>query len=177
MPEQTNEEIDLEAEFDAAMEKVEAETENPDMKTSAREAAALEERLAAERVAQARANGEEAAAMKEPEPDPEPLITMAAKGREYLLEQMRLHQNKPKKEYVPPPMTDKMRANIEEEMEAGRRTQQRHQEQWDNRPQPKPDPREGGPSTPVHRPGNVVPDPKLPAGPFAAGTKVFSPDA
>lgn len=144
---------------------------------SAREAADLDERLSAERIAQARNESEAAGAAAEAtEPT---LIGAAAKGRDHLLNRLREHSAKEaeKAAYSPPPMTDRMRERLEEEQAAGRRATERHQAQLDYKPVPKPDPREGQPGRPVHRPNDVVPDPTVlaPSG-FAAGTKRFSPN-
>lgn len=144
---------------------------------AAREAAALEERLSAERIAQA--NSESEAAGKQAESIEPTLIGAAAKGRENLLNKLREHSaaQAAKEAYTPPPMTDNMRSRIEEEQAAGRRAVARHQAQLDNRPVPKPDPREGGPGRPVHRPNDVVPDPtQVNTTGFAAGTKRYSPN-
>lgn len=145
--------------------------------SSAREAAALEERLNAERIAQARNESDIAGE----EMERATLIGTAAKGRDALLDKLRDHANKPKEVYSPPAMTDRQRTRLEEEMAAGRRAQEKAQAQQAHRPVPPHDPREPGPSTPIHRPGNLVPDPILmtngstPA--FVAGTKVFSAKA
>jgi hypothetical protein len=167
---------DLDAEIDKAMENVDVQAvaEN---QTSSREAAALEERLNAERIAQARNESDEAGE----EMERTTLIGAAAKGRESLLAKLRDHSQKPKEVYIPPPMTERQLSRREEEMEAGRRAVAKQQAQITHRPVPPHDSREGGPSTPIHRPGNLVPDPGLmtngssPA--FVAGTKVFSPKA
>lgn len=144
---------------------------------AAREAADLEERLSSERIAQAR--NESDAVGAEVEKQATTIIGAAAKGRENLLNKLREHSAAvaAKAVYVPPPMTENMRSRIDEELEAGRRAQAKHQAQWDSRPIAKPDPREGGPGRPVHRPGDVVPDPTLgnTTG-FVAGTKKFSPN-
>lgn len=162
---------DLDAAIDMAMDNVQAGAEN---ETSAREAAALEERLNAERIAQARNESDEAGE----EMERATVIGAAAQGREYLLQKLRAHADKPKEVYVPPPMTERQRTRLEEEMEAGRRAGAKQQAQAAHRPVPPHDPREPGPSTPVHRPGNIVPDPTLAnTTGFAAGTKVYSPKA
>lgn len=111
--------------------------------------------------------------------EPVSLLNVAAKGRDALAEQFREHARKTaenKKAYVPPPMTERQLSNREEEMAAGRKAVERAQAQKDSRPMPKADVKEGF-TTPVYRPGDVVPDPKMlaPSG-FAAGTKQFNPD-
>lgn len=103
------------------------------------------------------------------EAEEEPLVSVAARGREYLMQKMREHAEKPKPVYVPPPITEKMQANINAEMEAGRRAVAKHAEQQALRPVPVKDKSEGT-STPVFRPGSSVPDPK-------GGNGTFSPSA
>jgi hypothetical protein len=153
-------------------ENIQAFAEN---ETATREAADLEERLSAQRVAQARNESE--AAGKEMERNENVLGSLAAQGRDRLLAKLREHASKPKPAYVPPPMTDRQRERLEEEMNAGAKAVARAQAQQVARPIPPRDPREPGPSTPVHRPDNVVPDPILrDTTGFAAGTKVYSPD-
>lgn len=162
---------DLDAAIDIAMEDVQAQAES---ETSNREAAELEERLNAERIAQAR--NESDAAGEEMERST--LIGAAAKGRDTLLAKLREHSQKPKEVYTPPPMTERQLSRREEEMEAGRKAVEKHQAQIAHRPIPPHDKREGGPSVPLHRPGNLVPDPTVAnTSGFAAGTKVFSPKA
>jgi hypothetical protein len=116
------------------------------------------------------------------EPQPVSVIGLAAQGREALLEGLRQHaaHSKPK-EYVPPPRTARQMSQLEEELEAGRRSQEKAQAQLDARPIPPRDPKEGF-TTPVFRPNDVVPDPTVPAtigrdGMSAAGTRKYGPDA
>lgn len=172
---------DAKAPEDAApAEPSQAENE---AQTSNREAAALEERLTAERVAQARMMNEQAEASVEVKPaaQEETMMSLAAKGREALLHRMRQHEeltrNKPA--YVPPPLTERQRSKLEEEMEAGRRAVQRHADQLAHRPPRVADPVKEGFSTPVHRPGLAVPDPKKPdVGMNQTNNKgVYSPNA
>jgi hypothetical protein len=160
-PPETNEQTD----------NIQAQAEN---ETSAREAADLEERLTAERIAQAR---NESDAIGE-EMERTTVLGVAAQGREALLDKLREHATKPKEVYTPPAMTDRQKTRLEEEMAAGRAAQAKAQAQLAHRPVPPVDPREGTAGRPVHRPGNVVPDPILMAAgstpAFVAGTKVFS---
>lgn len=155
------------------------QTDNAQAEASDRETAALEEMLAAQQLAERRTESDAVAAELDKE-DSTTLIGAAAKGREYLLQQMRKHsatEAANKKAYVPPPLTDRQSERTRMEMEAGRRAQAKHQAQFDSRPGATRDPREGGPATPVHRPNDVVPDPTLTnTSGFAAGTKKFSPD-
>jgi hypothetical protein len=58
----------------------------------------------------------------------------------------------PKPEYTPPPPTPRQQAQINAEMEAGRRASERAAAQQANRPLPVKDPTEGSTSS-VHRPG------------------------
>lgn len=147
--------------------------------TANREAAALEEQLAAERIAQARAMNEAAAEAK-PAPAPEETMgSLASKGRDALLERLRAREaEKNVPSYVPPPRTERQLSQLELEMEAGRRAVAKHQAQLAARPNPPANHVKEGFSTPVYRPGDVVPDPKVPPSPegFAAGTKPYSAD-
>lgn len=152
---------------------VAAALSNPQLESGMREAADLEEKIAAQKISEARANGEDASPVESSQ-----LAAVAAKGRDHLLERMRDHARKTaanKEAYVPPPITEAQKTKRDEELEAGRRAQAKHQAQWDSRPVPKRDPTEGV-ATPVFRPGDVVPDPVLTAGNFAAGTRKFGPD-
>ncbi len=146
-----------------------APTANPQAEVADREAAALEEQLQVQQLAQKRSESEQVGE----ELEKVTLIGAAAKGRDHLLAQMRKHAETEaanKKTYVPPPQTERQSENTRLEMEAGRRAQQKHAAQQANRPVPARDPREAGPANPVHRPNDVVPDPK--GGPM----KPFSPD-
>lgn len=144
---------------------------------SVRAAADLEERAMAERVAGAR-TAEIAAAQMDaarevnamPEEEPQDIASIAARGRDYLMERMRLHQEEQsarETSYVPPPMSAGMRSRIEEELEAGRKTQAKHEAQKASRPAPDISENERkaqGTNAPVMRPGNMVPDPRAPSG-------------
>lgn len=140
---------------------------------TAREMAAAEEVNAARRIALAK--NEEKAAEALPETS---TLSVAAQGREALRQAFEAQKERAvKAPYVPPPRTERQMSALQEELEAGRRTQARAQEQHDNKPQPKPDPNEGF-TTPVHRPGNVVPDPTIPAkGGSVAGNREYGADA
>lgn len=156
---------DLDAAVDAAL--------NPQLEAGAREAADLEEKIAAQKIIEARANGE-----ADKPVEVSSLAALASQGRQSLLDKMREHARATaanKQAYEPPPITESQKTKRDEEMEAGRRAQAKHQAQWDSRPVPKLDGTEGF-TTPVHRPNDVVPDPILRAGISAAGTKKFSPD-
>jgi hypothetical protein len=93
------------------------------------------------------------------EAEPVSVIGLAAQGREALLEGLRQHAERSKpKEYVPPPRTERQMSALEEELEAGRKAQQKAEAQQASRPVPARDPAEGS-SVPVYRPGDMVPDP------------------
>jgi hypothetical protein len=148
----------------------------PETGPSAKDQAMIEERNAAERIAQQRAS-EEHASMPPPPADDEPVVSIAAKGLDYLHQKLREHAAKPKPVYVPPPITEGMAERIREEQETGARAVRKHEAQQAARPQPVRDQREGF-TTPVYRPNDVVPDPTQPApSGFAAGNKKFSADA
>lgn len=87
------------------------------------------------------------------------IIGLAAQGREALLEGLRQHQQRAKPpEYIPPPRTGRQMSQLEAELAAGRRTQQRAAAQAAARPVPPKDVSEGF-TTPVYRPNDMVPDP------------------
>lgn len=117
-----------------------------------------------------------------------PLASIAARGRDALLEAMRQHQLKKENEtpYTPPPLTDRQMERRNEELEAGRKAQARAAAQQaeqrelaakhnlatfgvKNTPQAT-----EGHLTPVHRPGLSVPDPRNGK---STGHGVYSPDA
>lgn len=140
----------------------------------AKAAAASEEKLAAQRIANQKAmEAATAKAMGDAAEPEEALGAMASKGREYLLERLRQHAetNKPVP-YVPPPMSDRMRVKLEEEQAAGRKSTERHEAQVASRPVPVKTAAEGF-TTPVFRPNDVVPDPKA----IGHGAKTYSPTA
>ena len=109
--------------------------------------------------------------------EPISIMGLAAQGREKLLDGLRQHaQRALPPPYVPPPMTDRQRSALEEEMQAGakavaRAEAARVRASHPTLPQPN-DPL----STPVHRPGDVVPDPIVNKSSGAvAGTRGYSP--
>lgn len=116
---------------------------------------------------------------QEPEPASTPISDVAARGYDALHEAFRQHNEKTarKKEYVPPPRTEKQMANLNEELEAGARAVARAQAQREASQPNRVDVRKEGFTTPVYRPGDVVPDPIVnkQAG-FVGGTRGFSPD-
>jgi hypothetical protein len=139
--------------------------------------AAAEERRAADLIAQSRAAQEEPA--KAPPAEDESLVQVMAQGREHLLQKMREHAARAqakKEEHKPPPMTERQRQNLLEEQAAGQRARERHEAELASRPPPPAKEKWDGTNSPVHRPGDIVPDPTLPAASFAAGTKQYSPD-
>ena len=115
--------------------------------------------------------------------EPAPLIEVAAKGMDALHEALRQHQNRPVPEYVPPPRTSRPMSALQEELEAGRRAQARAQAQAQVAAEAravagKRNAANEGFTTPVHRPGDVVPDPTIPSLSGAvAGTRLFGRDA
>jgi hypothetical protein len=161
---------DADAVMEAAMSKV-AENQG-----SVRAAADAEERAMAERVQGARAAeraAEQMEAAQRPEvveEEPQDIASIAARGREYLMDRMRQHQEEQTARevgYVPPPMSAGMRDRINEELEAGRKTQAKHEAQKANRPAPDINENERkaeGSNAPVMRPGNMVTDPRAPSG-------------
>lgn len=163
---------DVEAELDFAFEKMGVDPE----RLAIQQAAAAEEARTAALVRQV------AAAQERPEPiaEPESLVSVMSKGRENLLQKMREHAADAaakRNSYAPPPLTERQRNALAEEQAAGQRARERHEAELALRPPPKRDPSDGT-STPVHRPGNLVPDPTMmaPAG-FVAGTKPYDHNA
>jgi hypothetical protein len=165
---------DIDAALDAALDKAGVNMERKAIK----DAAAAEERRSAALIAQVNAAQEEPAS--KPAED-ESLVSVMSQGREHLMQRMREHAEKTaakKEEYKPPPLTEKMRAVIDEEQAAGIRVRERHEREQASRPPPPAKEKWDGSNTPVHRPGSLVPDPTIPArGGFAAGTKQYSADA
>jgi hypothetical protein len=164
---------DIDAALDAALEKSGIDVE----KKAIQDAAAAEERRAAELIAQSRAQQEEPAKAT---PD-ESLVEVMAQGREHLMQRMRQHaaETAAKKEaYKPPPITERQRSLIEEEQAAGRKALERHETELASRPPPPAKEKWDGTNTLVHRPGSLVPDPTVasPSG-FVAGRGQFSTDA
>lgn len=183
MEAQQNDDIDIDEAVEAAMKDTAAvpdepvTDEQPQKGPSAKEQAAAEEAAAAQRYAQAKADEEASTVRSTPVIEQgEDLGSIAAQGMEYLHRKLREHANKPKLVYTPPPITESMAERIREEQEAGKRAVAKHAAQQASRPQPPRDPKEGF-TNPVYRPGDVVPDPALPAGASAAGTRKFSAEA
>lgn len=123
---------------------------------TAKEMAAVEEANAAR--AKALADAEQARAEQNNE-EPISIIGLAAQGHKQLHDAILAHRNKPKPEYIPPPRTERQMSALAEELEAGRRAQQRAEEQQRSRPVEPTDASKEGFTTPVYRPGDMVPDP------------------
>jgi len=154
------------------------EAEKPQSGPTAKEQAMIEERNAALAKAQVDAQQEARPSVQDAPPDERNILGIAAKGRDHLLEQFRAmnEERSKRKPYEPPARTQRQMDTLNEELEAGRRAQQRAEAQQASRPIEKPPVNEGF-TTPVYRPGDVVPDPTIPAiGGYVAGTKGFSPD-
>jgi hypothetical protein len=107
-----------------------------------------------------------------------PVSAVAAQGYDALQEQFRRHAEHAakKKEYTPPPRTEKQMTALQEELEAGARAVARAQAQQQARVMEAPDHNKEGFTTPVYRPNDVVPDPLL-TGSGRAGVKGFDPEA
>lgn len=113
-----------------------------------------------------------------PEPEPTSIMEVASRGYDALQEAFAKHNAIKPKEYVPPPRTERQMSALEEELEAGRRRVAQNEAQQASRPQPKPEPAKEGFTTPVYRPGDMVPDPTSPAtSGFVGGTRQFGADA
>jgi hypothetical protein len=91
--------------------------------------------------------------------EPISILGLAAQGMDALHDAIRAHNAQSAvKEYIPPPRTERQMTQLEAELEAGRRAQQKAQAQQDARPVPVRDLSEGV-TNPVHRPNDMVPDP------------------
>lgn len=108
---------------------------------------------------------EQNARMAEPKEEPPALIGLAAQGMDVLHDAIRAHSNQPTHpDYVPPPRTARQMTALQEELEAGRRASQRAKEQqqvaaeWRAKQSASERAAEGS-TTPVHRPGLMVPNP------------------
>ena len=84
-------------------------------------------------------------------------LSHGEKQLQEFLSKVQLANQPPPPPPPPPQMSARQRSQIEEEMEAGRRSVARHAAQQASRPQPKPDPTEGK-TTPVFRPEDYVPN-------------------
>lgn len=146
----------MEASQEDSQEQAPPEDQVPIGPTAKEMAAAEEVNAARIKAHMAREN----AAAEAKNEEPVSIIGLAAQGREVLLDQLRQHAERTKpKEYIPPPRTARQMSQLEEELEAGRRSQARAQAQQDARPAPKVDPNKEGFTTPSYRPNNMVPDP------------------
>lgn len=87
------------------------------------------------------------------------LIEVAAQGMDALHEALRQRSQEAPPPYVPPPRTERQMSQLQEELEAGRRAQQRAEAQQASRPVEKADLNKEGFTTPAYRPNNMVPDP------------------
>jgi hypothetical protein len=116
---------------------------------TAKQMAEAEERAGSVAKAQTEAKQEE----------PLKLINVASKGRDALSEAFAAHNAKAKARpaYKPPPMTERQLAVRAEEMEAGRKVQQKAEASIAAGRVRKPDPVKEGFTTPVYRPGEFVP--------------------
>jgi hypothetical protein len=150
----------MEKTMEAAQEKPpEAAVEpTPELSVTAKQMAAAEEINAARLVANAKAEALKAALADVEEPS---IVNLAAQGQDALHEALRAHRDRPKPEYAPPPRTERQMSALQEELEAGRRAQQKAEAQQANRPVEKSDLNKEGFTTPVYRPGDMVPDPML----------------
>ena len=111
--------------------------------------------------------------------DDVPLVSVAAQGMDALHPAIQARSNIPVEPYIPPPRTERQMTQLEAELAAGRRAQQRAQAQQDiaNEARARAAAEEAaknGFTTPVYRPNDVVPDPTIPAtGGVVAGTRQF----
>jgi hypothetical protein len=101
------------------------------------------------------------------------LIEVAAQGMDALHAAIQARSQEVPPPYTPPPRTERQMSQLKEELEAGRKTQQRAEAQQASRPVEKADVGKEGFTTPVYRPDNMVPDPMLGLG--AQGVGVHRP--
>lgn len=167
-----------EAEVTATVTEDVTETLGP----TAKEMAAAEEA----NVARLRALTEQQQRQAEPVAPEPTIIGLAAQGMDVLHDAIRARSQQPTHpEYVPPPRTPRQMEALQEELEAGRKAQARAEEQQKVAQQARAQQAHAeaiakeGFTTPVHRPGDMVPDPTVPAGAgnFVGGTRLFGPDA
>lgn len=122
-----------------------------------------------------------AAQAEAPPPEPAvPIADLAARGYDALHEAFKKHNENAakKKEYIPPPRTERQMSALQEELEAGRKTQQKAEAQQRASQPEKVDANKEGFTTPVYRPGDMVPDPTIPAkGNYVAGGRTYGADA
>lgn len=146
----------MEASQETTPQEIQEKTPPEVMEPTAKEMAAAEE-LNSLRIKQAA----ESEALKAERANDEPIsiIGLAAKGHNELHDAIRSQRDKPKPTYIPPARTERQMSQLQEELEAGRRTQQRAEEQQRSRPIEKADGNKEGFTTPVHRPNDMVPDP------------------
>lgn len=118
-----------------------------------------------------------------PPPESPPLVELLDKGIDAIDEAMRAHNMRAQlPNYVPPPRTDRQMTQLEEELEAGRQAGMRAAEQQrvnqEARARAAAEERaKQGFTTPVHRPGDAVPDPTKPApSGYVAGSGTFGPN-
>ena len=160
---------------------MEASQETPPEVVTVQSGPTAKEMAAAEEQNQLRMRALAAQADAPPDPEPVNIVEVAARGYDALHEAFARHNAIKPKEYIPPPRTARQMSALEEELEAGRKAQQRAEAQRDAARPPPPDRNEGF-NTPVYRPGNLVPDPTIlatsgPGGLSAAGTREYGPDA
>jgi uncharacterized membrane-anchored protein len=122
---------------------------------TAKELAAAEEQNAA------RLRKQIEAQQAEPPHPAVPTADLAARGYDALHDAFKRHNENTarKKEYVPPPRTDRQMSLLQEELEAGARAVARNKAQQAATKPVKPDANKEGFTTPVFRDGTIVPDP------------------
>lgn len=157
---------------------MEASQEKPPEAQAEQSGATAKQMAAAEEQNQVRRLALANQAEAPPEPEATSIMEVASRGYDALQEAFAKHNAKKPKEYVPPPRTERQMSALQEELEAGRRRVAQNEEQLASRTQPKPEPAKEGFTTPVYRPGDMVPDPTInsPSG-FAGGTRQFGADA
>lgn len=97
--------------------------------------------------------------LAEAKPEGPTLIEVAAQGMDALHAAIQARSQEMPPAYVPPARTERQMAQLQEELEAGRRTQQRAEAQQLSRPVEKTDVGKEGFTTPAYRPNDMVPDP------------------
>jgi hypothetical protein len=143
-----------ESKMEVSQEKS-AEPQTEPTVLTAKQLAAVEEANAKRIVDQKNAEAERAAQAAQ---EPISIMGLAAQGREKLLDGLREHaQRALPPPYVPPPMTERQRTALEEEMQAGAKAVARAEASRIRASHPLLPQANDPLSTPVHRPGDFVP--------------------
>lgn len=146
---------------------LEAPEEKPPEETKETQGPTAKQMAAAEEINSMRAKALSEQADKDTV-EPVALADIASRGYEALHEAFRQHREAAanRKEYVPPPRTERQMSLLEEELEAGRKAGERARQQQEasaaqRASEAAAQQLKEGFTTPVYRPDNIVPDPLL----------------